>query len=118
MRPKRFRDLDNDFFHRLGYGRFLVEILDEFPHVKEKVEEVHVRRATSKQNEGSNVVDDGKKVIIRLYSEQFIEGKKIGKVLRHEFMHVSDMLDEGFGYGTERNHCRKGREKEGVCIIF
>ena len=101
MRPKRFRDLDNDFFHRLGYGRFLVEILDEFPHVKEKVEEVHVRRATSKQNEGSNVVDDGKKVIIRLYSEQFIEGEKICKVLRHELMHVSDILDEGFGYGTE-----------------
>ena len=101
LRPERFRDLDNDFFHRLGYHRFLVDLLDEFPHVKERVEEVHVRRATSKQNEGSNVVDDGKKVIIRLYSEQFIEGEKICKVLRHELMHVSDMIDEGFGYGTE-----------------
>ena len=76
-RSKRFRELDNDFFHRLGYDRFLAEMLDEFPDVKEKVEEVHVRRATSKQNEGSNVVDDGNKVIIRLYSEQFIEGEKI-----------------------------------------
>ncbi len=101
MRPKRFKDLDNDFFHRLGYNRFLVEMLDEFPHIKEKVEEVHVRRATSKQNEGSNLVDDGKKVIIRLYSEQFIEGEKICKVLRHELMHVSDIMDEGFGYWTE-----------------
>jgi hypothetical protein len=111
MRPERFRDLDNDFFNRLGYDRFLVEMLYEFPDVKEKIEEVHVRRATSKENEGSNVVDDGKKVIIRLYSEQFIEGKKICKVLRHELMHVSDMLNEGFGYKRELYDCSPMEER-------
>ena len=98
MRPTSFRELDKDFFYRLEYDRFVKEILEEFPQVKESVEEVHVRRATTKQNEGSNVVDDGKKVIIRLYSEQFIEGDKIFRALRHELMHVLDIVDEGFGY--------------------
>ncbi len=111
MRPKRFKDLDNDFFHRLGYDRFLVEMLDEFPHVKGNIEEVHVRRATTKQNEGSNVAADGKKVIIRLYSDQFIEGKEIYKVLRHELMHVSDMLDESFGYRAESFDCSPMEER-------
>lgn len=105
LRPKRFRDLDHDFFYRLGYDRFLLEILDEYPDVMEAVEEVHVRRATTKQNEGSNVVDDGKKVVIRLYSDQFIEGQEICKVLRHELMHVADMMDEGFGYRAELSQC-------------
>lgn len=111
MRPKRFKDLDNDFFARLGYDRFLVEMLNEFSDIKENVEEVHVRTATTKQNEGSNVVDGGKKVIIRLYSDQFIEGKEIYKVLRHELMHVSDMLDESFGYRAELFHCSPMEER-------
>lgn len=105
MRPKKFRDLDSDFFHHLGYDRFLIETLDEFSDIKENVEEVHVRRATTKQNEGSNLVDDGRKVLIRLYSDQFIEGKKICKMLRHELMHVSDMMDKGFGYTAEPFDC-------------
>ncbi|ODS34601.1 MAG: hypothetical protein SCARUB_00181 [Candidatus Scalindua rubra] len=111
-RPKRFRDLDNDFFHRLGYDIFLKEILNEYPGIKDKIEEVHVRRATTKQNEGSNVVDNGKKVIIRLYPEQFIEGgKEIHKVLAHELMHVSDMMDEDFGYSVEHFDCSPMEER-------
>ncbi len=111
-RPKRFRDLDNDFFHRLGYDIFLKEILDEYPGIKDKIEEVHIRRATTKQNEGSNVVDNGKKVIVRLYPEQFIEGgKEMHKVLAHELMHVSDMMDEGFGYSAVHFDCSPMEER-------
>ena len=105
MRPKKFRDLDSGFFHHLGYDHFLIETLDEFPDIKRNVEEVHVRRATTKQNEGSNLVDDGKKVLIRLYADQFIEGKEICKVLRHELMHVSDMMDKDFEYSAEPFDC-------------
>ncbi len=111
MRPKKFRDLDSIFFHHLDYDRFLMKTLDEFPDIKGNVEEVHVRRATTKQNEGSNLVDDGKKVLIRLYSDQFIEGKKICRVLRHELMHVSDMMDKGFGYNAEPFDCPPMEER-------
>jgi hypothetical protein len=101
QRPKRFKNLDNEFFNKLGYDGYIAEMFDEFPDIKEIVEGVHIRRATTRQNEGSNVVDEGRKVIIRLYPELFIEGKEIRKVLRHELMHVSDMMDEKFGYKAD-----------------
>ncbi len=97
-RPKRFKELDNDFFSRLGYDVYVREIFDEYPDIEEVIEEVHVRRATTRQNEGSNVVDEGKKVIIRLYPELFIEGTEMRRVLRHELMHVSDMMNKDFDY--------------------
>ncbi|MCP5004127.1 MAG: hypothetical protein GY941_09330 [Planctomycetes bacterium] len=101
MRPRRFRELDDEFFKLLGYDGYLADVFSEFPSISEVVEEVHVRRATTRQNEGSNVVDDGKKVIIRLYPELFILGSEIRKVMRHELMHVSDIMDKDFGYRVE-----------------
>lgn len=100
-RPKRFKELDNEFFSRLGYDVYVREIFDEYPDIEEVVEEIHVRRATTRQNEGSNVVDEGKKVIIRLYPELFIgDGREMRRVLRHELMHVSDMMNTEFGYNV------------------
>ncbi len=110
-RSKKFKALDSDFFNRLGYDRYVAEMFDEYPDIKEIVEEVHVRRATTRQNEGSNVVDEGKKVIIRLYPELFIEGKEICRVMRHELMHVSDMMDEKFGYRVEDFDCSPMEER-------
>ena len=98
-RPRKFRELDSDFFNRLGCDVYIKEIFDEYPDIKEKIESVHVRRATTRQNEGSNVVDEGRKVIIRLYPEIFIEGiNEIRRVIRHELMHVSDMMNSKFEY--------------------
>jgi hypothetical protein len=111
LRPKKFKELDNDFFNRLGYDGFLKEVLEEFPKLKGKIEEVHVRRATTKQNEGSNIVDRGRKILIRLYPELFIEGATILNILRHELMHVSDMMDENFGYKVEEFNCSPMEER-------
>ncbi len=100
-RPRKFRELDSDFFNRLGCDVYIKEIFDEYPDIKEKIESVHVRRATTRQNEGSNVVDEGRKVIIRLYPEIFIEGiNEIRRVIRHELMHVSDMMNKEFNYNV------------------
>ena len=111
IRPKKFKELDSDFFNRMGYDGFLNDVLEEFPNIKGKVEEVHVRRATTKQNEGSNIVDKGRKILIRLYPEQFIEGVNIINILRHELMHVSDMMDESFGYKVEEFSCSPMEER-------
>ena len=101
-RPRKFRELDSDFFNRLGCDVYIKEIFDEYPDIKEKIESVHVRRATTRQNEGSNVVDEGRKVIIRLYPEIFIEGiNEIRRVIRHELMHVSDMMNSKFEYDVK-----------------
>lgn len=110
-RAKRFKELDNDFFNRLGYDVYVREIFDEYPDIEEVIEEVHVRRATTRQNEGSNVVDEGKKVIIRLYPELFIEGKEMRKVIRHELMHVSDMMDKNFNYNVNEEFSQSPMEE-------
>jgi len=110
-RSKKFKEHDKEFFNRLGYDGYVAEMFDEFPDIKETVEEVHVRRATTRQNEGSNVVDEGRKIIIRLYPELFIDGKEIRKVMRHELKHVSDMMDEGFGYRVETFNCSPMEER-------
>ena len=111
-RPKKFRELDSDFFNRLGYDVYLKEIFEEFPDIEEKIKEVHVRRATTKQNEGSNVVDEGTKVIIRLYPELFIEGSnEIRMVIRHELMHVPDMMNSKFGYDVNEDFGRSPMEE-------
>ncbi len=111
-RPKRFRELDSDFFSRLGYDSFIKEVFDEFPDIEEKIKDVHVRRATTKQNEGSNVVDEGTKVIIRLYPELFVEGSsEIRTVIRHELMHVSDMMNSKFEYNVDEDFGRSPMEE-------
>jgi len=111
-RPRRFRELDNDFFNRLGCSVYIKEIFDEYPDIKEKIESVHVRRATTRQNEGSNVVDEGRKVIIRLYPEIFIEGSsEIRRVIRHELMHVSDMMDKNFEYNVNEEFSKSPMEE-------
>ena len=98
-RPRKFRELDSDFFNRLGCDVYIKEIFGEYSDIEEKIESVHIRRATTKQNEGSNVVDEGRKVIIRLYPEIFIDGSdEIRRVIRHELMHVSDMMNSKFEY--------------------
>ena len=111
-RPRRFRELDEEFFNRLGYDTFLSEVFDEYPDIEEKIKEVHVRRATTRQNEGSNVVDEGTKVIIRLYPELFIEGSsEIRTVIRHELMHVSDMMNSKFEYNVDEDFGRSPMEE-------
>jgi hypothetical protein len=100
-RPRRFRELDEEFFNRLGYGDFLRDAFEEYPDIESAIKEVHVRRATTRKNEGSNLVDEGTKVIIRLYPELFVEGsKEIRRVIRHELMHVSDMINSAFEYNV------------------
>ena len=100
-RPRRFRELDEEFFNRLGYADFLRDAFDEYPDIEAEIKEVHVRRATTRKNEGSNLVDEGTKVIIRLYPELFVEGsKEIRRVIRHELMHVSDMINSAFEYNV------------------
>ncbi|HJO55889.1 MAG TPA: hypothetical protein QF423_04390, partial [Candidatus Scalindua sp.] len=111
-RPRRFRELDEEFFNRLGYGDFLRDAFDEYPDIEAGIKEVHVRRATTRKNEGSNLVDEGTKVIVRLYPELFIEGShEIRRVIRHELMHVSDMINSAFEYNVHEEFATSPMEE-------
>ena len=42
--------------------------------------------------------DHGKVILVRLRPESFLEPRALLRFLRHELMHVADMLDPSFGY--------------------
>lgn len=97
----RFVELNKEFFNKLGFSEAVREIADEFPELKEKIEEIHIRKVITPTDEGSDIVDR-KRVVIRLFTEQFMDIPQLKKFLRHELMHVVDMLDERFGYKEGR----------------
>ncbi|HHT9125999.1 MAG TPA: hypothetical protein ACFYD6_09310 [Candidatus Brocadiia bacterium] len=94
----RFVELNREFFNKLGFSEAVREVVDEFPELSEKIEEIHIRKVTSLVDMGSNLADEKRKTVIRVFPEQFMDIVYLKKFLRHEMMHVVDMLDEKFGY--------------------
>lgn len=97
-RSDGFVELNKEFFNTLGFSRAVRVVVDEFPELYEKIEEIHVRKPATIIEAGSDLVDKRRKAVIRLFPEQFMDITHLKKFLRHELMHVVDMLDEKFGY--------------------
>lgn len=98
-RSDGFVELNSVFFNKLGFSEAVRAVVDEFPELSEKkIEEIHIRKVTSLVDIGSNLADEKRKTIIRVFPEQFMDIAYLKKFLRHEMMHVVDMLDEKFGY--------------------
>ena len=97
-RSDGFVELNKEFFNTLGFSEAVRVVVDEFPELHEKIEEIHIRKPTTIIEVGSDLVDKRKKAVIRLFSEQFMDITHLKKFFRHELMHVVDMLDEKFGY--------------------
>lgn len=94
----RFVELNKEFFNKLGFSEAVREVVNEFPELYDKIEEIHIRKVTTLMDWGSNLADEKRKTIIRLFPEQFMDVANLKRFLRHELMHVADMLDEKFGY--------------------
>ncbi len=98
-RSDGFIELNREFFNKLGFSEAVREVVDEFPELSEKkIAEIHIRKVTSLMDMGSNLADEKRKTIIRVFPEQFMDIACLKKFIRHEMMHVVDMLDEKFGY--------------------
>ncbi len=107
-REERFHQFHADWFLRLGLGRPLVAALGEQPSVIQKTRFCCVLPAASSQDEGADLhatmyshLDDcreEKVALVKLRPNSFLDACRLLALLRHEFMHLHDMLDPRFGY--------------------
>lgn len=115
-RPAEFRKIEWDFFKRFGFYNLVKEIFDEFPELEEKIAGGVVAKARNPFDEGSSLTKgpseepQQKRIVVRLLSDRFQEIAYLKRLLRHELMHVSDMLNDSFGYRDERLGCNPMEE--------
>jgi hypothetical protein len=107
-REAAFRGLHMAWFVRLGLDRPLPSTMAELPVLAAHVEQCIVRQAHSRDDEGADLfVRSGDRsgaqrrrpvVIVALCAERVREGDAFHYWLRHELLHVADMVDPAFGY--------------------
>jgi hypothetical protein len=101
-----FRDVHGEFFDRLGFGRMIRDLLDEFPLLQQHLDQITCSKAVSRKQEGADLFvrrhDGGGRLhrtaMLRLRAEIFLDAGQFHILLRQELYHVSDMLDPAFGY--------------------
>ena len=106
-RDKGFASAHFHFFAQLGFEKLLPEIVAEYPCLIEAVHLTVVRKATSHVDEGAELFvrrehrsgpQQMNTVVVKVRPQRFVGRASLGPFLRHELMHVSDMVDGEFGY--------------------
>lgn len=105
-REKQFRELHAGWFLLLGLDRPLAAALQEQPLLLRATRGCRVTRAPASTNEGADLygksgTDQPFSILVRLQPGSFLRPEKILALLRHEFMHVADMLDPRVLYRPE-----------------
>jgi hypothetical protein len=106
-RDRRFNDLSQSWFQRLGLNRTVEQALNEQPIVQSHVQNCFVVRATQSKEEGAELfvaTDQARekkprrtlRILIR--PETLLQPESALAFLRHELFHVADMLDPAFAY--------------------
>ncbi len=120
-RNDAFRRLHREWFREWGLERLLTEPLKEFPILLERLRLLAFRRSRDRHDEGAELYVNGKGernglVVVR--PEQFERRAELVSFLRHELMHLQDMVDPAFGYQAElpvsgalMNHRRAAGER-------
>ncbi|MEE8471664.1 MAG: hypothetical protein V3S82_00690 [Dehalococcoidia bacterium] len=97
-------------FEKWGFGDRLRDALREFPELEEKLQTISLFRTASIKDERADLTGDVKGVGLRIMPSRFLDPHGMKRFLRHELTHISDMLDEGFGYRNERVGRSPGEE--------
>jgi hypothetical protein len=106
-RDAGFRAFHAAWFKRLGLGSEIVQALQERPSVATKTDRCVVASALSGPDEGGELfVSSGngtgearrRAVVLRLRPETLMLHDRLRFLLRHELLHIEDMLDPRFGY--------------------
>ena len=108
-RNTAFQGLHEQFFHTLGFPELLRTQLHEFPSIESQASEVVVALAAGSHEEGADLSleeangngQPAKRVGIRLMADRFLDLPTLRRYLRHELLHVADLLDPNFGYEGE-----------------
>ncbi len=108
-RDAAFERLHDQFFIMLGFAESVQRPLRDFPRIGEQASELLVALTASSAEEGADLSlgeanESGllvRRVGIRLRADRFLDPAGLQRYLRHELLHVVDLLDPGFGYEGE-----------------
>lgn len=106
-REEGFRELNLRWFERLGLGDPVGSALAEAPGLVTGVRQCVVVAAPTRHDEGAELFVDSepaasdscrRTVRILVRADSLLDPVLLQRFLRHEFLHISDMLDPEFGY--------------------
>ncbi len=100
-RSTAFFKLHLDWFREWGLEKLITDLLKEFPLLPEKLSVLAVRKTRNKNDDGAElyVNETGQRsAILALRPDSFERDAALRDYMRHEFTHLSDMLDPAFGY--------------------
>ncbi|MBI3940875.1 MAG: hypothetical protein HY315_08575 [Acidobacteria bacterium] len=108
-REREFRDFHAEWFDRLKLGHPIAAALNEQPSLRQQTRFCRILCAKSSKEEGADlhrargaqpvsVTGADTVILIKLKPETLLDPLGLRTLLRHELMHIADMLDPGFGY--------------------
>lgn len=103
-RNAAFFNLHLEWFREWGLEKLLNGFVSEFQLLPPALNVLAWRRARTRSDEGAELyvsAETGRNAVVALRAERFTQDEGIACFLRHEFMHLSDMVDPGFGYSPE-----------------
>jgi len=106
IRETSFQELDARWFKRFGVADGLLNLLREHASLASGISGCFVLSAGSYKDEGADLhTPKGEPtetalpvLVIRLLPKTFVDAERLELLLRHELLHVTDMLDPEFGY--------------------
>ena len=106
-REKRFNELYDSWFVRLGLNQAIDEALQEQPIFRAHVESCFIVRVAQSKEAGAELFvapahrseESARRTVrIALQPESLLDRERLLAFLRHELFHVADMLDPAFAY--------------------
>ena len=103
-RNAAFFNLHLEWFREWALEKTLLDLAAEFPMFRETLETLVFRKARVKSDEGAELyvgAETGRAGVVALRVERFEQPEELAHFLRHEFMHVHDMVNPAFGYSPQ-----------------
>lgn len=101
-----FFRLHLDWFREWGLENVLLGLLDKYPLMGPALNTLAFRKARAKKDEAAELyvsAENGRSAVVAMRPERFERDEAVAGLLRHELMHLSDMVDPAFGYSPEVN---------------
>ena len=105
-RNAAFFRLHLEWFREWGLEKVLLDLVDEYPLVSPALNILAFRKVRLKKDEGAELYvhpEQGRSAVVAMRPERFEHDDAVSGLLRHEFMHLSDMVDPAFGYSPSLN---------------
>src|SRR5690606_4534762 len=101
-----FFKLHLTWFREWGLEELLLSLLKEYPLLPPALATLAFRKARTRKEEGAELhvsEENGRSAVVAMRPERFEADHAVASLLRHEFMHLSDMVNPAFGYSRELN---------------